>query len=326
MKKLLLATVSAVAFSFGAHAQLPAAAQLWFHPTQDWDDAKYPTKDQDYTDLFKDTGLWPNTYATINYFGMNDHFAGNGPAAELSATFAFLNSHKVPLRVTFQMVDAYQTGCGNGIEGMLHQPTDIQAYVNHITQSGGVVAMISTDEPLWFGHYYSGPNACQFSIAQIAQQVAANVKLIRQTFPNAVFVDEEPTDVEKYAKTGDVQKFYNLLAQYGTPVQSVTLDVQWHRTGWDTHSKAFVAALNSVNIKYNVFADSWNAIKDGAQWNQDAIQNLYDWARIITTPPQAFVVASWDQYPDHVVPEFDNSALSWLSAEIAGELNLPTLR
>lgn len=48
------------------------------------------------------------------------------------------------------------------------------------------------DEPLYFGYFYSGPYACNYTLAQLANNVAATLQQIRTVFPNVLIGDNMP--------------------------------------------------------------------------------------------------------------------------------------
>jgi hypothetical protein len=58
--------------------------------------------------------------------------------------------------------------------------------------AGAEVGYIAMDDPLWFGHYYNGKNACHSSIDNVAERVAKNLHEYLKVFPNAIIGDGEP--------------------------------------------------------------------------------------------------------------------------------------
>ncbi len=44
-------------------------------------------------------------------------------------------------------------------------------------KAGANLEQVGMDEPLWFGHFYRGKNACQSSIPELASRVAVIVKI-----------------------------------------------------------------------------------------------------------------------------------------------------
>lgn len=325
MKRLAIMASAAFVMSMAsAMAQFPAAKQVFFQPSQDWEN-RYPNKDADYQQLFSSPEQWPFTLSHITAFGVPEHFAASGPAAELSTIYSFLNSHQVPLEVAFPVVGAWTTGCGSGVEGMSHQQNAPLAEAKHVQESGGQIAYIAFDEPLEFGHYYSGPNACRFPIDVLAQQVADNVKQILSVFPNAKIIDTEPV-TPLGSHPNDLATWYkDLAADIGRPVDAVSLDVQWTKA-WQTPSRNFVDVLAKAGLPYHLIADGSGTDTSDPAWTSDAQMHLFSWGHVVAVQPIALDVDSWDAYPDHVLPETDYGTLSYFAGFCADILGLPALR
>jgi hypothetical protein len=83
------------------------------------------------------------------------------------------------------------------------------------------------DEPLFFGHDYSGKNACTFSIQQVAESVARNVKVIRSYYPKVQFVLVEP----EQSLQGGVTELSQFLDAYQAALNelpvAVRFDLAW---------------------------------------------------------------------------------------------------
>ena len=86
------------------------------------------------------------------------------------------------------------------------------------------------DEPLFFGHYYQGKNACRSSIPDVAQRTAVIIKIYTAAFPNLIVGDAEPFPAistqqgwqADYAKW--VGAFHNAT---GTALSFTDIDFNW---------------------------------------------------------------------------------------------------
>jgi len=52
--------------------------------------------------------------------------------------------------------------------------------------------MVTMDEPLFYGRYYDGHDACHSPIENVAERAAAIMREYRNAFPNIVIGDAEP--------------------------------------------------------------------------------------------------------------------------------------
>ena len=85
----------------------------------------------------------------------------------------------------------HETPCGQGIEGY-SDPNSARQTLAKLQKAGAKVRLISMDEPLWYGHYYSGPKACRSSLENLAERTAVLVTIYTAAYPDAVVGDIEP--------------------------------------------------------------------------------------------------------------------------------------
>jgi hypothetical protein len=71
-------------------------------------------------------------------------------------------------------------------------PGSANQTVARLMRAGASVSLIEMDEPLWFGHYYTGKSACRSLIENVAERTAVIVKIYTAAFPNVIVGDGEP--------------------------------------------------------------------------------------------------------------------------------------
>lgn len=85
----------------------------------------------------------------------------------------------------------FSPGDDLNVAGVVTHPDFSKLFV--IKADAGIdLDYVVMDEPLYFGHHYSGTSACQFSIAEVAKGVAESVARIRSYHANAKFILVEP--------------------------------------------------------------------------------------------------------------------------------------
>jgi hypothetical protein len=84
-------------------------------------------------------------------------------------------------------------------EGYLDSVQTVKNALERIRRNGGELSYIAMDEPFYYAHQYSGPNACHEPTTEIARRVAATVAIARSIFPNVRIGDEEVVDASRPA-------------------------------------------------------------------------------------------------------------------------------
>ena len=77
--------------------------------------------------------------------------------------------------------------CGQDVEGIASARGQ-NVYPREIKKRGIALDYLVMDESLFYGHDYAAKNACKFSIEEVAESVAKNVKMSRSYYPTVQFV------------------------------------------------------------------------------------------------------------------------------------------
>ena len=124
--------------------------------------------------------------------------------------------------------------CGKGVESYT-DPAGNAQITRKIKADGGELVYVTMDEPIFNGHYYSGPNACHSTIEVVAERAAAIMREYQKVFPNVKFGDTEPFP--------GLTKQHNWRAEYkqwlgtfnrvlGTPITFLNIDMNWPEDNW----------------------------------------------------------------------------------------------
>jgi len=304
----------------------PAA---WYWPQGTFGSTKHPTPvNPDYLNLFSTPPSWPSALAHTKVFGMGYNQVLKMSDTDLRNIFAWLATHNIALAVQLEVLKpgTLPSGapCGQG-EGYGSGSTP--KTLERIKSLDGTLAYAVLDEPYAFGHLIkqtpgaggSGPQVkCQYPIETVAQQVADAEKAIKAMFPDALYVDTEPTDAIylSHDPIGEFGSYLDTYAQYsGHPFPILQLDVQWEKNKWQSELPAIVQALTERGTDYApIYDDNSNSLPGmtGAQWVERARQRIIDVRALGLPAPHHVVFQSWDSLPDHVLPEDDPSTLLYL--------------
>ncbi|MBV8651793.1 MAG: hypothetical protein JO255_10030, partial [Alphaproteobacteria bacterium] len=144
----------------------------------------------DFWQLFEPNAPWPMAKGHVAVFGIDQNLVTNGPPDKLRRFYAGLKENHIALAIGIGML-TWSEQCGKHVEGYV-PPGGSDYVARRVKSLGGELAYIGIDEALWFGRWYSGPQACHSSLDAIAADVAANFKAYQAVFPNVRLGDVEP--------------------------------------------------------------------------------------------------------------------------------------
>ncbi len=166
------------------------------------------------------------------------------------------------------------------------------------------------DEPVVLGHFYSGANACNYSIHKVARRVALTVRAVLGIYPHAQIGDTESPTVE--APDMWAVDLSHWLDAYktaaGRPLDEFGMDLLWGRPGWPAAAQHTAAIVRSHGVALSVIITALGVSTDAAwiaQARQHAqqIQALHLLLREVT-------IASWTSNPTRLGPETDPLTLT----------------
>ncbi|WP_426420229.1 hypothetical protein [Bradyrhizobium genosp. A] len=187
------------------------------------------------------------------------------------------------------------------------------------------------DEPFWFGHSYSGKNACRSSVQDLASRVAINVRIFTAAFPNVVVGDIEPFPA--ISRQPRWQAEYAawvaaFRAATGVGLDFLQLDFDW----WNPDLIVGQAQFRQPNDQ--AIANLARQVSDVARQNElklgmimngggppgahsdsDWVQQARAHIRVLEGSGVHFdhaLIETWDRYPSHTLPETDPNSLSSL--------------
>jgi hypothetical protein len=219
----------------------------------------------------------------------------------------------------------HEPPCGQGVEGY-SDPGSANQTVAKLLKAGASVGLIGMDEPLYFGHYYNGKNACRSSIENVAQRTAVVVKVYTAAFPNAIVGDTEPFPA--------VSSAANWAADYaawtaafhratGTELAFLQLDFNWGDPKLNTgaaHDGANATAVAALAREVAAVARKnglkvgmiyWGGGSSDAQWMDQARLHVRE-VEAAGIKADHVVFTSWDRYPARTFPATDPNALASL--------------
>ncbi len=282
----------------------------WFSPIPPVNQQRLgQTGTQDYMDLFTPGAAWMSAASADSVFVITTQEAVWGSAEQLEQIFSYLNQHHIALAISGLMLPMGPSNIGVGVEGFSGGPGGMGPVAARIASLGGDLQYVVMDSPYYSGSQYTGVNAPQYSVAEVASQVAVNVAAIKAVFPNVEIGDSEPAPI-----TSNIMEWANAYeAAVGAPLAFVQADIQWNMS-WQEPLEELAQSLRSANIGFDVIYDG-----DGATTSAGWVTLAMERAAIIEFDPilrpDAGVIDTWTSLPANALPDNDPSTLSYLELE-----------
>jgi hypothetical protein len=265
----------------------------------------------DNLELFKDGSPWAQARARVQVFKIAVHTLNQLPDADFAAMLKYLDQNHIALAVEYGML-TQSDSCGTGVEGF--KPLNMPAHISErVKKLGGRIRYIAMDEPLFFGHFFSGHDACHWGIADIARNAAPNVKQFREQFPDIEIGDTEPVNNMKDGDWLDALREWleDYRRETGTPLAFFHDDMIW-REPIAARTRQLTQLLDSQGIKFGVIINSRGDVDSDQEWLASAKRNIDEYRASALKAPDQIIVQSWKPFPTHVLPESDPLTLTHL--------------
>jgi hypothetical protein len=246
---------------------------------------KHKSDPADYMDVFKPNAPWSTAASKISAFNISAQFVLRGNDEQLRIVIDDLKRRRIGLAVELGLLVGAGR-CGKGVEGY-GSPAAVEAVAKRIKSHGGQIDYVAMDEPVWFGHIFKsgsgGRTGCQDTVADLVEQIAPKVAILRRYFPNIQIGDVEPINSRNPQSIDDVTKFADLLnRKTGMKLAFVHADVVWN-TNWQPMLEQLANRLRTRGIRFGVICDGDASVGGDKAWVNQALQRC----RAIAADPKA---------------------------------------
>jgi F5/8 type C domain len=263
---------------------------------------------EDFMGLFPPGASWDRAAARIQVFKLYGEWVTDATDKELRAAVDGISQRGMALAVEMGPLDA-SAACGQGVESFAGIDEG-RLISRRIRQAGGVLQVIALDEPYFYAHVYDGANACHWPVDRVAAAVTDFVRAMRVEWPELIVGDTEPTPVPVTAD-GLVAWLDAYRAAAGEPFAFLHLDMDWSRSGWPALGLAVERAGAARQVPIGMIYTGGNATSD-AQWVSVAGRRVLTYEADAGGHPDHVLFQSWDDKPDHVLPESDPTTFTGL--------------
>ena len=285
--------------------------QIWFAPQ-----APYPPAHiqgpPDFMALFAPDAPWQTVARHVQVLKLPTQFLSWVPDAQLATIVGFLKQHGIALAIE-SLAQSWvgQPPCGQGVEGY-GDPDQAAQIATKIKRVGGVLSYVAMDEPLFFGHFYTGKNACRSSVDNVAERVSAVLSEYRAVFPHVKLGDIEPAGAALLPGWGPAYAaFLNAVrTRMGHGLGFLHADVDWNAPGHMSGMLDLRGIALANRLTFGVIYNGRDTDRTDGAWLANLAANGRAIEKALGGPPAQIVFESWAHYPDHLLPETSPRSLT----------------
>ena len=261
------------------------------------------TGSDDFMDLFEPEAPWVEAQVRLHVFKLyGEWVAYHATDAQLRQAVLAIRARGLALAVEAGPLNA-TAECGQGIEGFAG--TDEGTLIaGRILAAGGTLDLIAMDEPYYYGHFYDGPNACNWSAEEIAAEVDGFIQHMRGFFPDVRVGDTEPTPHPVMAAdyTGWLSTFRETA---GYDLDFLHLDIDWSRTDWPVMANEIDAFGEEFGVQVGIIYNGGGVVSDDETYLSIAGERVKNYELAHGGTPEHVLFQSWDDKPDRALPDSD---------------------
>ena len=305
MKQLVAIFLIGCLLAVCPHAQAASASmpEIWFGMRA----TKAPEGRADWSRVFlQPDAPWPESLDHVQVIFADAADVNDLSEEELALVAARLRQHHLAFALGVLAQNWFgEAKCGNGVEGY-SDPASNARVVAKLQAAGIPVRSISMDEPLYFGHYYDGQNACLSSIDNVAERVSKILGLYLKAFPEASVIDTEPFPAISSHPSwqSDYQDWMIAFrAAVGRPLTALFIDINWPDARWEGSLGSIVSFAHRQSLRAGIIY--WASPPGGAdsndQWLESAVQNFTHIENGMGIVPDIAIFTSWSKFPERSI-------------------------
>ncbi len=265
---------------------------------------------EDFMDLFVPDAPWSEAASHIQVFKLyGEWVAYNATDAELKQVVDDLRRRGMALAVEAGALDA-PADCGQNVEGFAGL-AEGNLIADRIQEAGGRIDLIALDEPYFFAHVYTGPNACHWPAERIAHGVDAYIRAMRVRFPDIIVGDTEP-----FAGSATPAEYRDWLTSFhnlaGYDLAFFHMDMDWSRSDWSQEGLQMESYGKALGIPIGMIYIGNGGDPDDATYIAVSGERMIKHQFEDGGQPEQILFQSWVDHPDFVLPETDPTTFTGL--------------
>ncbi len=265
----------------------------------------------EYMQLFSPDAPWPAAASRVGVFKIYPQWITRACDADLRDQFADLKRRGIALALEFGVLSESEV-CGRGVEGFGGR--SLLNAARRIQRLGGKLQYVAMDEPIFFGTLYRGANRCGWTVEQMAQNAAVNLKALIAEFPNVLIGDIEPLPVDDTSK-GWLDQYARgldaLQSALGFSLAFFHSDVLWSSDQWPSSLANMRVVAQARELPFGVIYNGNAEDRSDASWLASAESHMTGY-ELGADPPDHVIFQSWHAYPKKLLPELSRDSFTFL--------------
>ena len=288
-------------FFFNHETCAAEPAELWFSPLDSllrpFNNVQGPS---DFFQLFRPEAPWAKSSASIKVFKIYPDLIVRATDSDLKKIFEDLDRRKIKLALEFGVLTDSER-CGHAVES--YNGEHLARFALRIKRLGGTLAYLTMDEPLWYGHYYKGPNACQSDVETIARDVAQNIGPVRRIFPEIQVGDIEPVpSTEPPDWLEEIGDWTNKFSKAtGQKLDFFHVDIIW-KGDWIDKVNNLASLVKQKGITFGIIYNGNSEDNSDDMWLTHMREHYQAIEKYGPIPDQV-IFQSWTAFPTKLLPE-----------------------
>lgn len=297
----------------------PGLPEIWLSGVSPFVRQKlFQESECDFFDLFKPDAPWSKSAQYVKVFMINGGVLMHEPDDQVSALFADLKRRHIALAIEMGLLsgkgsDGKTQECGTNVEGFA-APDNAKVIASRIQRNGGDLAYVAMDEPLWYGHHFSGKSCCQWPMERVAQDMVSGIADLRAKFPNVQIGDVEPIGTAQPADW--VQEITDWARVYqsviGEKLAFFHADVVWNAPIWQQQFSAVKSRMQADGIEFGVIYNGGGTGVNESDdvWTQEAEERFHLVESNPSLVPDQAIFQSWARWPSRMLPETEHGTMT----------------
>jgi hypothetical protein len=289
-------------------ARLSYGQEIWFSPRSG------PGYAEDFYRLFDSGAPWQKAARHVKVFGFSIQLETDASDEQLSKIIDGLRERHIALELDMLPLTGRgnyiaPNGCGFLVEGYAAPRQSIWV-AKRFKALGADVVSFTMDEPLYYGHFFNGTNACHSSVDELIADAAEKIKQVRSQFPGVEIGEAEPIIAVTGSGLAELEKWLDgLQAATGKPLSFLRLDMNW-TAQWQPQVIAVAQLLKRKGIQLQIIYNGSDHDTSDQEWTSRALANANAFEAAVK--PDVVVIQSWTTYPKRVLPETDPTTMTGL--------------
>jgi hypothetical protein len=303
-----IVTGASILFLASAQGAAALSPEVWFGPADSVAQGR-----EEFPLLFDHPDQWSAVARPGVVFFTTITYLTRTRSETVKQQLTFLHHRGMKLAVSILGLPVDKHLCGDGVEGMVW-PGEVRNAMRRLQELGAQPDYFSFDEPLSYGHFFNGRNACRFTVAETARRLAQSVKLMRGAFPKVRIVEAEVPTGKPLSEWTEVlaEWLSDYRAATGEDLYGLSMDPYWHHRWQEViPATSFILRAHHIHVGEYLHADA-TVGESAAEWSDNVKRNICSIWRLHIAPDYV-IMANWMVKSVKALPQSDPTSLAALT-------------